>query len=176
VVDRLNAPSRPGPSLIWFRRFYDACVGPRRGLLCAPDGDPIGPADGYIDPQSAADAAFPRTIMVPAGPALLQPDIRGILGISRPPPCFLRHQGNIGLGPPPMRPLDEWSSVFLFLFTRNSTPAGLNLIRRRTRLGYVVDGFEVLEELTGSGWGLLSHRAGQGRHLRPWLRAGSDPG
>ena len=46
--------------------------------------------------------------------------------------------------------LDDGSSqLFLFLFEPELTPAGLNLIDGRyAAFGYVVDGFDVLEELT----------------------------
>jgi len=46
--------------------------------------------------------------------------------------------------------LDDGSSqFFLFLFEPELTPAGLNLIDGRyAAFGYVVDGFDVLEELT----------------------------
>jgi peptidylprolyl isomerase len=46
--------------------------------------------------------------------------------------------------------LDDGSSqFFLFLFEPELTPAGLTLIEGRyAAFGYVVDGFDVLEELT----------------------------
>jgi len=121
----------------------------------------------------------PLESMVPAQGKPALPTTRQFedLGIFQGHPCFpsTPTKGNIGLGPTPMRPR-RWSSPVLsvFLFTRGTPPAGLNLSPAATppRLcGRWL--LEVLEEAAGKRMGLFKPPClERGREPRPMrLRA-----
>jgi peptidylprolyl isomerase len=63
---------------------------------------------------------------------------------------------------------DGSSQFFLFLFEPELTPAGLNLIDGRyAAFGYVVDGFDVLEELTADDGIVKARVLAGGNNLQP---------
>jgi peptidylprolyl isomerase len=113
-------------------------------------GDPAGDADGYIDPQTKAERHVPLEIMVPGQQEPFYNQTFEELGLFKAEPVLpFNAKGTLGWAHSDEELGDGSSQFFLFLFEPELTPAGLNLIDGRyAAFGYVVDGFDVLEELT----------------------------
>ncbi|MCT0203342.1 peptidylprolyl isomerase [Synechococcus sp. CS-602] len=171
VVDGYNAPLTAGAFVDLVQRgFYDGLpFGRAEDFYVLQTGDPIGPADGYIDPTSQQQRRVPLEIMVPGEDQPFYNQTFEDLGIFKATPVLpFATKGTLGWAHSDEALDDGSSQFFLFLFTAELTPAGLNLIDGRyAAFGYVVDGFEVLEELTGSD-GIVKATVLEGaENLRP---------
>jgi len=100
-----------------------------------------------------------------------KPDIRGSADLKATPLLPFATNGNIGLGPTPMRPSTMGLVPVLSCSVYGGThPGWPQLDRRRyAAFGYVVDGFEgCSKELTGKRLGLFKAPLLEGaRNLRP---------
>lgn len=152
VVDGYNAPLTAGAFVDLVQRgFYN-----RLPFIRAEDfyvlqtGDPEGPAEGFIDPKTGSERRVPLEIRVPGQEAPFYNQTFEDLGLFKAEPVLpFNAKGTLGWAHSDEGLDDGSSQFFLFLFEPELTPAGLNLIDGRyAAFGYVVDGFDVLEELT----------------------------
>ena len=152
VVDGYNAPLTAGAFVDLVQRgFYDKLPFIRaEDFYVLQTGDPAGDADGYIDPQTKAERNVPLEIKVPGQELPFYNQTFEELGLFKAEPVLpFNAKGTLGWAHSDESLGDGSSQFFLFLFEPELTPAGLNLIDGRyAAFGYVVDGFDVMEELT----------------------------
>lgn len=112
-------------------------------------GDPPGPEDGFIDPETGEYRAIPLEV-------LIQGDEEPIYGITledlglylEPLALPFSAYGTVALARPQGDVNGGSSQIFFFLFDRELTPPGFNLLDGRySVLGYVVEGQEILENI-----------------------------
>ena len=159
VIDGYSAPVTGGNFVDLVQRgFYDDMPFIRaEDFYVLQTGDPEGPEEGFIDPQTGEYRAVPLEILVkgdeePIYGATLEELGRylddpvlpfsafGVMGFARP-------QNDVNGGS---------SQFFFFLFEPELTPAGLNLLDGRfVVFGCVVENKELLEEL-GQGDRIVS--------------------
>jgi peptidylprolyl isomerase len=161
VVDGYNAPLTAGAFVDLVQRgFYDKLPFIRaEDFYVLQTGDPAGPEDGYIDPKTGSERHVPLEIRVPGQETPYYNQTFEDLGLFKAQPVLpFNAKGTLGWAHSDELLDDGSSQFFLFLFEPELTPAGLNLIDGRyAAFGYVVDGFDVLEELTADD-GIVSAR------------------
>jgi peptidylprolyl isomerase len=152
VVDGYNAPLTAGAFVDLVKRgFYDGLPFNRaEDFYVLQTGDPEGPADGFIDPVSKKERRVPLEIRVPSEPGPYYNQTFEDLGLFKAEPVLpFNAKGTLGWAHSDEALDDGSSQFFLFLSEPELTPAGLNLIDGRyAAFGYVVDGLDVLDELT----------------------------
>jgi peptidylprolyl isomerase len=113
-------------------------------------GDPKGDADGFIDPKTKAERRVPLEIRVPGKEGPIYNQTFEELGLFKAEPILpFNAKGTLGWAHSDEALDDGSSQFFLFLSEPELTPAGLNLIDGRyAAFGYVVEGLDVLNELT----------------------------
>lgn len=152
VVDGYNAPLTAGAFVDLVQRgFYDDLPFNRaEDFYVLQTGDPKGPADGYVDPKTGQQRRVPLEIRIPGQKDPYYNLTFEDLGQFKAEPVLpFNAKGTLGWAHSDQALDDGSSQFFLFLFEPELTPAGLNLIDGRyAAFGYVVDGFDVLEELT----------------------------
>jgi peptidylprolyl isomerase len=151
VVDGYNAPLTAGAFVDLAQKgFYDGLPFTRaEDFYVLQTGDPEGPADGYIDPRSKQQRTVPLEIRVPGDGAPFYNQTFEDLGLFKAEPVLpFATLGTLGWAHSDEQLDDGSSQFFFFLYEAELTPAGLNLVDGRySAFGYVVDGFEVLEDL-----------------------------
>ena len=171
VVDGYNAPLTSGAFVDLVQRgFYDKLPFIRaEDFYVLQTGDPAGDADGYIDPQTKAERNVPLEIMVPGQTLPFYNQTFEDLGMFKAEPVLpFNAKGTLGWAHSDESLDDGSSQFFLFLFEPELTPAGLNLIDGRyAAFGYVVDGFDVLEELTADDGIIKATVIDGAENLRP---------
>lgn len=152
VLDGYNAPLTAGAFVDLVQRgFYDGLPFTRaEDFYVLQTGDPTGPEDGFIDPVTRKERHVPLEIRVPGQDRPFYNQTFEDLGLFKATPVLpFATKGTLGWAHSDEALDDGSSQFFLFLFEPELTPAGLNLIDGRyAAFGYVVDGFDVLEELT----------------------------
>ena len=152
VVDGFNAPLTAGAFVDLVQRgFYDGLPFIRaEDFYVLQTGDPAGPEEGFIDTKTKTERRVPLEIKVPGQAAPFYNQTFEDLGLFKAAPELpFSTKGTLGWAHSDEVLDDGSSQFFLFLFEPELTPAGLNLIDGRyAAFGYVVDGFDVLEELT----------------------------
>jgi peptidylprolyl isomerase len=152
VVDGYNAPLTAGAFVDLSQRgFYDGLPFNRaEDFYVLQTGDPSGPLTGYVDPATKQERQVPLEIKVPGEEAPFYNQTFEDLGMFKAEPVLpFASKGTLGWAHSDEALGDGSSQFFLFLFEPELTPAGLNLIDGRyAAFGYVVDGLDVLEELT----------------------------
>ncbi|KEF42383.1 MAG: peptidylprolyl isomerase [Cyanobium sp. CACIAM 14] len=152
VVDGYNAPLTAGAFVDLVQRgFYDGLPFDRaEDFYVLQTGDPKGPETGFIDPATKQERRVPLEIKVPGEAAPFYNQTFEDLGLFKAEPVLpFASKGTLGWAHSDKNLSDGSSQFFLFLFEPELTPAGLNLIDGRyAAFGYVVDGLDVLEELT----------------------------
>ena len=152
VVDGYNAPLTAGAFVDLVQKgFYDGLPFTRaEDFYVLQTGDPKGPESGYIDPKTKTERKVPLEIRVPGETSPFYNQTFEDLGRFKATPVLpFATLGTLGWAHSDEVLDDGSSQFFLFLFEPELTPAGLNLIDGRyAAFGYVVDGFDVLEELT----------------------------
>jgi peptidylprolyl isomerase len=171
VVDGYNAPLTAGAFVDLVQRgFYDGLPFIRaEDFYVLQTGDPAGPADGFVDPKTQRNRPVPLEIKVPGEEAPFYNQTFEDLGLFKATPTLpFATKGTLGWAHSDEALDDGSSQFFLFLFEAELTPAGLNLIDGRyAAFGYVVDGFDVLEELTAED-GIVSAKVLEGAaNLKP---------
>ncbi|MFY8149995.1 MAG: peptidylprolyl isomerase [Prochlorococcaceae cyanobacterium] len=165
VVDGYNAPLTAGAFVDLVQRgFYDGLPFIRaEDFYVLQTGDPAGPEDGFIDPGTKTERHVPLEIKVPGQEAPFYNQTFEDLGLFKAEPVLpFNAKGTLGWAHSDQALDDGSSQFFLFLFEPELTPAGLNLIDGRyAAFGYVVDGFDVLEELTADD-GIVKARVVEG--------------
>jgi peptidylprolyl isomerase len=151
VVDGFNAPLTAGAFVDLVQRgFYDGLPFTRaEDFYVLQTGDPKGPADGYLDPKTGQERTVPLEIRIPGDPAPVYNQTFEDLGRYKAEAILpFATYGTLGWAHSDERLDDGSSQFFFFLYEPELTPAGLNLVDGRyAAFGYVVDGFDVLEEL-----------------------------
>lgn len=151
VVDGYNAPVTAGNFVDLVNRgFYDGLEFTRaEDFYVAQVGDPPGPEEGFVDPQTGEYRAIPLEIMV-------QGEKKPTYGITLEDAGLFLEQptlpfsafGTLGMARPGDDPNGGSSQFFFFLFEPELTPAGLNLLDGRYAVfGYVTENKEVLEKI-----------------------------
>ena len=171
VVDGYNAPLTAGAFVdLVQRRFYDGLPFIRaEDFYVLQTGDPEGPAAGYIDPETSTERTVPLEIRIPGKQAPFYNQTFEDLGLFKAEAVLpFATKGTMGWAHSDQAVDDGSSQFFLFLFEAELTPAGLNLIDGRyAAFGYVVEGFDVLEELTAED-GIVEARVIEGaEHFLP---------
>ena len=152
VIDGYNAPITGGAFVDLVQRgFYDGLPFIRaEDFYVLQTGDPKGPEEGYIDPRSKQERTVPLEIRIKGDEApiynLTFEDVGRFKAEAVLP--FATY-GTLGWAHSDELLDDGSSQFFFFLYEAELTPAGLNLVDGRyAAFGYVVDGMDVLEELT----------------------------
>nr|WP_255486233.1 peptidylprolyl isomerase [Synechococcus sp. BMK-MC-1] len=152
VVDGYNAPLTAGAFIdLSLKGFYDGLPFSRaEDFYILQSGDPEGPAIGYVDPTSKQERHVPLEIRVPGEPDTFYNETFEDVGLYKATPVLpFSTLGTLGWAHSDQALDDGSSQFFLFLYEAELTPAGLNLVDgRNAAFGYVVDGFDVLEELS----------------------------
>jgi len=161
VVDGYNAPLTAGAFVDLVQKgFYDGLPFTRaEDFYVLQTGDPKGPESGYIDPKTKTERKVPLEIRVPGEMSPFYNQTFEDLGRFKATPVLpFATLGTLGWAHSDEALDDGSSQFFFFLYEAELTPAGLNLVDGRySAFGYVVDGFDVLEEL-GVDDGIVSAR------------------
>ena len=151
VVDGYNAPLTAGAFIdLSLKRFYDGLPFNRaEDFYILQTGDPEGPDIGYVDPKTKQERHVPLEIRVPGETETLYNETFEDVGLFKAAAVLpFSTLGTLGWAHSDQALDDGSSQFFLFLYEAELTPAGLNLVDgRNAAFGYVVDGFDVLEEL-----------------------------
>lgn len=151
VVDGYNAPVTAGNFVDLVNRgFYDGLEFTRvEDFYVAQVGDPPGPDEGFVDPETGKYRAIPLEIKLegeekPIYGATLEELGRYMDQPTLPFSAF----GTLGMARPGNDPNGGSSQFFFFLFEPELTPAGLNLLDGRyAAFGYVTENKEVLDKI-----------------------------
>ncbi|MBO0349835.1 peptidylprolyl isomerase [Phormidium pseudopriestleyi FRX01] len=165
VLDGYSAPVTSGNFVDLVERgFYDGLEFIRsEDFYVLQTGDPVGPDQGFIDPDTGEYRNIPLEVLV-------RGDIQPTYGITLEEAGRFREQpvlpfsafGTVAMARPEDNPDGASSQFFFFLFEPELTPAGLNLLDGRYSVfGYVVEGKEILEKLK-QGDQILSMKVVQG--------------
>ncbi|MFZ9147500.1 MAG: peptidylprolyl isomerase [Vulcanococcus sp.] len=171
IADGYNAPLTAGAFIDLVQKgFYDGLPFTRaEDFYVLQTGDPKGPESGYIDPKTKVERKVPLEIMVPGEPLPFYNETFEDLGRFEATPVLpFATLGTMGWAHSDEALDDGSSQFFFFLYEAELTPAGLNLVDGRYgAFGYVVDGFDVLEEL-GINDGIVRARVIEGAdNLKP---------
>jgi len=151
VVDGYNAPLTAGAFIdLTLKGFYDGLPFTRaEDFYILQTGDPTGPEIGYIDPATKQERHVPLEIRVPGEEQTFYNQTFEDVGLYKATPTLpFATLGTLGWAHSDHALDDGSSQFFMFLYEAELTPAGLNLVDgRNAAFGYVVDGFDVLEEL-----------------------------
>ncbi|MGB1621693.1 MAG: peptidylprolyl isomerase, partial [Synechococcus sp.] len=151
VADGYNAPLTAGAFVDLAQKgFYDGLPFTRaEDFYVLQSGDPEGPEIGYIDPSTKKERHVPLEIRIPEEADTLYNQTFEDVGLFKATPTLpFATLGTLGWAHSDQALDDGSSQFFMFLYEAELTPAGLNLVDgRNAAFGYIVDGFDVLEEL-----------------------------
>lgn len=152
VADGYSAPITAGNFVDLVQRgFYNGLKFIRsEASYVLQVGDPPGPEEGFIDPKTGEYRAIPLEILLRGDSEPIYGFTLEEIGRYRDKPVLpFSAYGTVALARPEPNPDGGSSQIFFFLFEPELTPAGLNLLDGRYgAFGYVVEGKEVLEQLT----------------------------
>ena len=152
VIDGFNAPLTAGAFVdLSSKNFYqDLPINRAEEFFVLQTGDPVGEAIGYIDPETNKERHVPLEIRIPDEKETFYNQTFEDLGLYTETPTLpFATLGTLGWSHSNTAVNDGSSQFFFFLYEAELNPAGRNLIDgRNAAFGYVVDGFDVLEELT----------------------------
>ena len=152
IVDGFNAPLTAGAFIdLSSKNFYkDLPINRAEEFFVLQTGDPIGQAIGYVDPETNEERHVPLEIRIPDEEETFYNQTFEDLGLYTETPTLpFATLGTLGWSHSNAAVDDGSSQFFFFLYEAELNPAGRNLIDgRNAAFGYVVEGFDVLEELT----------------------------
>lgn len=152
VVDGYSAPVTAGNFIdLVERKFYDGLPFTRaEDFYVIQSGDPIGEAEGFIDPNTNKYRAIPLEILVKGESEPLYGLTTEDAGMYLAQPVLpFNAYGAVALARPTTDPNGGSSQFFFFKFDNEVTPPGYNLMDGRFAVfGYVTKGKEVLDKLT----------------------------
>lgn len=152
VVDGYSAPINAGNFVDLVQRgFYDGLPFIRsEDNFVVQTGDPAGPEDGFIDPKTKQYRSIPLEMLLRGEEEPTYGNTLEELGIYLPDLVLpFNAFGAVALARPDTNPNGGSSQFFFFKFDNELTPPGFNLMDGRYSVfGYLVQGKEVLEELT----------------------------
>ncbi len=152
IIDGFNAPLTAGAFIdLSSKNFYNNLpINRAEEFFVLQTGDPVGDEIGYIDPETNLERHVPLEIRIPDEPETLYNETFEELGLYTETPTLpFATLGTLGWSHSSTEVNDGSSQFFFFLYEAELNPAGRNLIDgRNAAFGYVIEGFEVLEELT----------------------------
>ena len=152
IIDGFNAPLTAGAFIdLSSKNFYnDLPINRAEEFFVLQTGDPIGDEIGYIDPKNNTERHVPLEIRIPSESETFYNETFEELGFYTETPTLpFATLGTLGWSHSSTSVDDGSSQFFFFLYEAELNPAGRNLIDgRNAAFGYVIEGFEVLEELT----------------------------
>ena len=152
VIDGYNAPLTGGAFVdLVDKKFYDDLpINRAEEFFVLQTGDPKGDEIGYIDPDTNEERHVPLEIRVPGEPETFYNETFEDLGFYTETPTLpFATLGTLGWSHSSSEVDDGSSQFFFFLYEAELNPAGRNLIDgRNAAFGYVISGFDVLEDLT----------------------------
>jgi peptidylprolyl isomerase len=152
VVDGYSAPVNGGNFVDLVQRgFYDGLDFNRaEDFYILQAGDPPGEANGFIDPKSKKYRAIPMEVLVKGDDLPVYGETLEELGRYLDQPAIpFNAYGAMALARPEDDPNGGSSQFFFFKFDTEVTPPGYNLMDGRYSVfGYLIEGKEVLEQLT----------------------------
>ena len=151
IIDGYNAPLTGGAFIdLVNKNFYDGLpINRAEEFFVLQTGDPEGNDIGYVDPETNKQRHVPLEIRVPDESDTFYNQTFEELGFYTETPTLpFATLGTLGWSHSNTNVDDGSSQFFFFLYEAELNPAGRNLIDgRNAAFGYVVEGFEVLEEL-----------------------------
>ncbi len=152
IIDGFNAPLTAGAFIdLSSKNFYkDLPINRAEEFFVLQTGDPIGEAIGYVDPDTNEERHVPLEIRIPDEKETFYNQTFEDLGFYTETPTLpFATLGTLGWSHSNTAVDDGSSQFFFFLYEAELNPAGRNLIDgRNAAFGYVIDGFDILEELT----------------------------
>ncbi len=152
VIDGFNAPLTSGAFIdLSSKKFYSNLpINRAEEFFVLQTGDPVGEEIGYIDPETNQERHVPLEIRIPDENETFYNQTFEDLGFYTETPTLpFATLGTLGWSHSNTAVDDGSSQFFFFLYEAELNPAGRNLIDgRNAAFGYVVDGFDVLEELS----------------------------
>ena len=152
IVDGYNAPLTAGAFIdLSSRKFYkDLPINRAEEFFVLQTGDPIGEAIGYVDPETDEERHVPLEIRIPDEKETFYNQTFEDLGFYTETPTLpFATLGTLGWSHSNTAVDDGSSQFFFFLYEAELNPAGRNLIDgRNAAFGYVIDGSDILEELS----------------------------
>ncbi len=152
VVDGYNAPVNGGNFVDLVQRgFYDGLSFIEiEDSLAIQTGDPPGEEEGFVDSETGEYRAIPLEVLVRGDEKPIYGETLEEVGIYLPDLVLpFNAYGAVALARPSLDPNGGSSQFFFFKFDSELTPPGFNLMDGRYSVfGYLVDGKEVLAELT----------------------------
>ena len=152
IIDGFNAPLTAGAFIdLSSKNFYNNLpINRAEEFFVLQTGDPVGDEIGYVDPETNLERHVPLEIRIPTENETFYNETFEELGLYTETPTLpFATLGTLGWSHSSTAVDDGSSQFFFFLYEAELNPAGRNLIDgRNAAFGYVVEGFEVLEELT----------------------------
>ena len=152
IIDGFNAPLTAGAFIdLSSKNFYNNLpINRAEEFFVLQTGDPIGEAIGYIDPETNSERKVPLEIRIPDEKETFYNQTFEELGLYTETPTLpFATLGTLGWSHSSAAIDDGSSQFFFFLYEAELNPAGRNLIDgRNAAFGYVIKGYEILEELT----------------------------
>ncbi len=152
IIDGFNAPLTAGAFIdLSSKNFYNNLpINRAEEFFVLQTGDPVGDDIGYVDPKTNIERHVPLEIRIPNENETFYNETFEELGLYTETPTLpFATLGTLGWSHSSTAVDDGSSQFFFFLYEAELNPAGRNLIDgRNAAFGYVIDGFEVLEELT----------------------------
>ena len=152
VIDGYNAPLTAGAFIdLSSKKFYrNLPINRAEEFFVLQTGDPVGEEIGYVDPETNEERHVPLEIRIPDEKDTFYNQTFEDLGLYTETPTLpFATLGTLGWSHSNTAVDDGSSQFFFFLYEAELNPAGRNLIDgRNAAFGYVVEGFDVLEELT----------------------------
>mgnify|MGYP001245297067 CR=1 FL=1 len=152
IIDGFNAPLTAGAFIdLSSKNFYkNLPINRAEEFFVLQTGDPVGEAIGYINPETNQERHVPLEIRIPNENETFYNQTFEELGLYTETPTLpFATLGTLGWSHSNTAVDDGSSQFFFFLYEAELNPAGRNLIDgRNAAFGYVVNGFEILEDLT----------------------------
>ncbi len=150
VVDGYSAPVTAGNFIdLVDRGFYDGLEVNRVNDFAVQTGDPPGPEQGFINPETGEYRSIPLEILVRGDEKPVYGATLEEMGRYQDQPVLpFSANGAVAIARPSGDPNGGSSQFFFFKFDTELTPPGFNFMDGRYAIfGYTVEGDEILEDM-----------------------------
>jgi len=150
VVDGYSAPVTAGNFIdLVDRGFYDGLEVNRVNDFAVQTGDPPGPEQGFVDPETGEYRSIPLEILVRGDEKPVYGATLEEIGRYQDQPVLpFSANGAVAIARPSGDPNGGSSQFFFFKFDTELTPPGFNFMDGRYAIfGYTVEGDEILEDM-----------------------------
>ncbi|AFZ44128.1 peptidyl-prolyl cis-trans isomerase cyclophilin type [Halothece sp. PCC 7418] len=150
VVDGYSAPVTAGNFVdLVDRGFYDGLEVNRVNDFAVQTGDPPGPEEGFVDPETGEYRSIPLEILVRGDEKPVYGSTLEEIGRYQDQPVLpFSANGAVAIARPSGDPNGGSSQFFFFKFDTELTPPGFNFMDGRYAIfGYTVEGDEILEDM-----------------------------